>query len=140
MKRLVWMASFTVLLSVFVYGNERQESPRAQKRGRAAAAKRALPGLPAANFTQDPGGGSTENCGDIDPTAPCYVNGGSGGPYSYCLAKRSLGQKCRDVVTVYTNPGTMCANGCNTCASVNYSASCQCDNSTMKLSGSCTYW
>jgi hypothetical protein len=60
--------------------------------------------------------------------------------YSLCVARRSQGQQCKDVVTFYTAAGTLCANGCNSCASVNFSASCQCDSETLRVSGTCSYW
>ena len=63
-----------------------------------------------------------------------------GGKYAYCIAKRSQGQQCRDVVTLYTGPGTLCATGCRVCASVQFSASCNCDDNTLELTGTCSYW
>lgn len=65
--------------------------------------------------------------------------GGGGGNYSYCLARGSLDQRCQDVVTIY-NENTVCATGCQMCASVKYSAGCQCDDEQKKTKGSCTYW
>lgn len=63
----------------------------------------------------------------------------SGTGYSYCVAKKSAGEECQSVVTVYI-PNSACANGCKMCAGVTHSASCQCDAETLKVSGSCTYW
>ena len=34
---------------------------------------------PAENLNDSEDGGSTEHCGDIDPSEPCYSNGGTGG-------------------------------------------------------------
>lgn len=59
--------------------------------------------------------------------------------YSYCLARSSQGQKCQDVVEVVI-PNSICATGCNMCASVNHSASCECNSASLKLTGNCTYW
>jgi hypothetical protein len=80
-------------------------------------------GNPTINLTQDPGPGDTEG----------------GGNYSYCLARGSLGQKCRDVVTFYKQ-GTICELGCRKCASVQFSASCSCNPENLTLTGTCTYW
>lgn len=100
-----------------------ERSTKALKRSGKAQAQMHVPSNdPAANLTQDPGNGDT-----------------SGG-YSYCVARSSYGQKCRDVVMIFTQPGTMCANGCNTCASVMYSRACSCNRETLVLTGRCVYW
>lgn len=88
------------------------------------------------NQTEEPD--SYTHCGAVDPNYGCF--GAGGGSYTVCYASSSRGEKCQDVVTIRTAPGTICANGCNTCASVRYSASCQCDDKDLKTSGSCTYW
>jgi hypothetical protein len=88
--------------------------------------------------SQDDSPSTYTNCGEIDPNTPCYGTGG--GTYTYCLARKANGQQCQDVVTFRTAPGTMCQTGCNLCASVNYSASCQCKDDTLVKSGTCTYW
>ena len=97
-----------------------------------------LVALPAAAQYNDPCGAFRDsNCITVqDPM------GGApgGGNYSYCVALSSSGQMCQDVVTWYSDPGTACADGCNICASVKYSASCQCDASKLQTSGTCTYW
>jgi hypothetical protein len=81
---------------------------------------------------------SYTHCGAVDPDTACF--GAGGGTYTVCYASSSNGQKCQDVVTFTTAPGTVCAQGCNLCASVKHSASCQCDDKDLKTSGSCTYW
>jgi hypothetical protein len=45
-----------------------------------------------ANLTQDPGGGSTEDCGPIDPSTPCYATGG-GSKEEVCVKATSY-QSC----------------------------------------------
>lgn len=61
------------------------------------------------------------------------------GNYSYCVARSSQQQMCQAVVT-FIRPGTVCATGCDECASVKFSAACDCDNATKKTTGKCTYW
>lgn len=72
----------------------------------------------------------------------CWTQSGEqsgSGNYTYCLAKSTEGQQCQDVVTFYVE-GTICASGCNRCASVKHSAGCSCDSRTLQVKGSCTYW
>ena len=119
MKGLV-AAVVVVLLSVPSLAAERSTNELEQS-GNAQARMRVPWNEPATHFTQDPG----------DDTS---------GGYAYCVARSSYGQKCRDVVTVFTKPGTLCANGCDMCASVMYSGACSCDSDTLLLTGKCTYW
>jgi hypothetical protein len=84
-------------------------------------------------------------CVTMPDLCDAYNNGGtgggsSGGGYSYCVAVGSKGEKCWDTVTIYSSEGTLCAAGCETCAAVRYSAHCSCNATTLKLSGTCTYW
>jgi hypothetical protein len=88
-----------------------------------------------------------QNPTDAEPSCVFYDSctwdtgptGTGTGTYAYCVARASRGQKCRDVVTVYI-PNSACANGCNMCASVRFSAACECEDSSLKTTGSCTYW
>lgn len=99
----------------------------------------------AAQTVEQPGD-RTEPCFWYD-TGSCFEDdddSGSGGDpsvtgYSYCVAKKSAGEECQSVVTVYI-PNSACATGCRLCAGVTHSASCQCDSETLKVSGRCTYW
>lgn len=68
------------------------------------------------------------DCGPISSDRPCYY---SGGTYIQCTAKGSEGQKCQTTVYVNNQP---------TCASVDRSASCQCNETTKKSTGSCQYY
>ena len=96
----------------------------------------------AADVTWDPSWGcDAESSGSECDALVGEDNGdGGGGKYAYCIARKSQGQQCQDVVTIYTDPDTLCATGCRVCASVNFSASCSCDGRTLTLTGSCTYW
>ena len=95
-------------------------------------------------FGQEDPGPLYDNTPDPCPTYESCTLDGSGTSssspgYSYCVARKSAGQECQDVVTIY-RVGTPCATGCRTCAGVTHSASCQCDSSTLEVSGTCTYW
>src|SRR5256885_291335 len=85
--------------------------------------------IPAAAQNSDPCGVFRDaNCVPIAEGSDGTSSGG-GGNYSYCVARSSQGQKCQDVVT-FTIPDSVCATGCEMCASVKFSASCSCDNAT----------
>lgn len=67
-------------------------------------------------------------CGPISGDRPCYV---STGVYIQCTAKGSEGQRCQKAVQ---------DNGVWVCASVAYSAACQCNEATKQSTGSCQYY
>ncbi len=98
--------------------------------------------LTPAAIGQDPPHGELLNPTDNQPSCVFYdsCTWDTGGNYTYCVARSSQGQLCQDIVTFYSEPGTLCANGCNSCAGVKYSASCNCDAETHKTTGKCTYW
>jgi hypothetical protein len=122
---------------------------QAQSRGAEQAAAVALvrgvgltsPAVPAESFNDTTGGGSTEGCGDIDPSEPCYGSGGTGDPVvTACNAYAGV-EMCW---TCHPN-----RFGKIVCARANYSAQCKCENRPVEgagpgitsctASGSCTY-
>lgn len=101
-----------------------------------------LAGLVHAKETQwDPSWGCDAEYSGAECDALVEGDGGNqgGGSYAFCVARKSKGQMCQDVVTI-TIPDSICATGCRMCASVEYSGSCSCKSDTLKLEGSCTYW
>ena len=73
---------------------------------------------PAENLNDTEDGGSTEHCGDIDPSEPCYSNGGTGEPVVMtCNAIGGL-EMCW---TCHPNRW-----GKIVCLRANYSAQCKC--------------
>lgn len=71
---------------------------------------------------------SPDPCGAIEAGRPCYASKGN---YASCTAIRGAGQMCQTRMADYL--------GNRSCASVEYSAHCQCDNATTQVSGICTY-
>lgn len=100
------------------------------------------PANPAESLSDTTGGGSTEGCGDIDPSEPCYGGGGGTGEpmVMTCNAIGGL-EMCW---TCHPN-----RFGKVVCARANYSAQCQCANRPVEgagpgitycyASGKCTY-
>jgi len=79
------------------------------------------PAGPSESFNDTTDGGSTEGCGDIDPSEPCYGNGGGTGEpgVTACTAYAGL-EMCWAC-----HPNRF---GKVVCARANYSAQCKCEN------------
>jgi hypothetical protein len=100
------------------------------------------PAEPAESLTDTTEDGPTEGCGDIDPSEPCYVNGGGTGEpvVMTCNAIGGL-EMCWAC-----HPNRF---GKVVCARANYSAQCKCENRPVEgagpgitycvAAGKCTY-
>ncbi|HYK04899.1 MAG TPA: hypothetical protein VE974_24310 [Thermoanaerobaculia bacterium] len=98
------------------------------------------PSIPSENLNDTTGGGSTEGCGDIDPSEPCY-GGGTGEPEVTTCSAYSGVEMCW---TCHPN-----RFGKIVCSRANYSAQCKCVNRPVEgagpgitycaSSGKCTY-
>jgi hypothetical protein len=99
------------------------------------------PAGPSESLNDTTGGGSTEGCGDIDPSEPCYGNGGTGDPVVTACTAYSGVEMCWAC-----HPNRF---GKTVCARANYSAQCKCENRPVEgagpgitycaSSGKCTY-
>ena len=76
--------------------------------------------------------------GTMDPDtcfwSPMVPSAGGGGGYAACTAVGSAGQRCQAAVQDLYPP-----NG-KFCASVERSAYCECNKTTFKVDGICTYY